>query len=98
MGYDWKGWSVLFYIFSGLVATFNVVAPAELGISAVLLKWIVILSTLGMAVSAKMGSSWVGKTGDPIPPVSEAKRAEIAALPTSTVTITTLSDKVGGQP
>jgi hypothetical protein len=77
MGYDWKGWSILFYLFGAMVATFNVVSPAEIGISPIALKWILIFSSIGLAVSGKMGASWLGKSEEPL---SENARANLKTV------------------
>jgi hypothetical protein len=62
MGYDWKGWSVLFYLFSALFGAFTVITPADFGLSVVAYKWIMLIIGVGMGFSAKMGASWAGKS------------------------------------
>lgn len=62
MGYDWKGWSVLFYLFSAAFASFTVITPADYGLSAVAYKWLMLLIGVGMAFSGKMGQSWASKS------------------------------------
>ena len=62
MGYDWKGWSVLFYVFSGLLLAIGAASPQELGLTAVQFKWATILLGVGVGVFGKMGASWAGKT------------------------------------
>jgi hypothetical protein len=65
MGYDWKGWSVLFYLFSALFGAFIAITPADYGLSIVAYKWIMLAIGVGMGFTAKMGASWAGKsTGD----------------------------------
>lgn len=62
MGYDWKGWSVLMYLLGATFAAFQVVDPADLGLSPIVYKWIVFILGIATAVAAKFGASWAGKS------------------------------------
>jgi hypothetical protein len=62
MGYDWKGWSVLFYLFSALFGVFTAINPADYGLSLIAYKWVMLLIAIGMGFTGKMGASWAGKT------------------------------------
>lgn len=63
-GYDWKGWSVLFYVFSGFFAAFQTMDPAAYGISPVTAKWLVLVTGACMAITGKLGQSWAGKSSN----------------------------------
>jgi hypothetical protein len=61
-GYDWKGWSFLFYFFGAAFAALAASSPAELGLSVVQFKWTMVVVGSAFAAAAKMGASWAGKT------------------------------------
>jgi hypothetical protein len=79
-GYDWAGWSVLFYIFSTLFAVCSVMVPADYGLGPVAYKWLMLVLGAAMAVTGKIGASWVGKT-DPGQTVNVQNLANKVVLP-----------------
>jgi hypothetical protein len=62
MGYDWKGWAVIFYLFSGAFTAFGLSDATSWGLTAVQYKWVLMVLGLVAGVGAKMGASWAGKT------------------------------------
>jgi hypothetical protein len=62
MGYDWKGWSVLFWMFSALFSVFTTITPADYGLSPIAYKWVTLALGAAMAFTGKMGASWAGKS------------------------------------
>lgn len=62
MGYDWKGWSVLFWMFSALFGVFTAISPADYGLSPIAYKWLMLLLGAAVGFTGKMGQSWAGKS------------------------------------
>jgi hypothetical protein len=62
MGYDWKGWAVIFYLFSGAFTAFGLSDATSWGLTAVQYKWVLMVLGLVAGVGAKMGASWAGKS------------------------------------
>lgn len=62
MGYDWKGWAVLFYVFGSAFLLFGASGPEYWGLSAVQYHWLLFALGILSGIGAKFGASWAGKT------------------------------------
>lgn len=62
MGYDWKGWSVLFYVFGAAFLLFGASGPEYWGLSAVQYHWLLFILGILSGIGGKFGASWAGKS------------------------------------
>jgi hypothetical protein len=66
MGYNWWGWSILFYFAAALFLAVSGTDAVELGLSPVTHKWIVIILGAIAGLAGKVGPSWLSKSPEPV--------------------------------
>lgn len=62
MGYDWKGWSIIFYLFGAAFLALGASGPEYWGMTAVQYHWALFIVGLISGLGGKFGASWAGKT------------------------------------